>query len=340
MVENAIKRLPGRYENILKILVDEHIKTARPVGSRTISRRMGGAISPATVRNIMQDLEEMGLVMQPHTSAGRVPTASAFKYYVTHIMKPKRLSPTEKQKIEEIFLADFSDILELLENLGTILAKLSKELGFIVAPAGEELILHRIELIPIAENKVVMVLVTRSGLTRSIMMDVKDRNIKNFELLGQLLNERLSGLTFTEIKKTIAKRLSDLERLYGSFMTRLIKSAKEIFRISEEYAELFGRENIIEKPEFSDAKTLRKIIELSEQNRELIRCIDPDSMADNVEIVFNPPPLRNISLIVAKYPFGSTTGMIGLIGPMRMNYPKLVKLVSFAAKRLTSVWQS
>ena len=134
--------------------------------------------------------------------------------------------------------------------------------------------------------------------------------------------------------------LSDLERLYGSFMTRLIKSAKEIFRISEEYAELFGRENIIEKPEFSDAKTLRRIIELSEQNKELIKYIDPDSMADNVEIVFNPPPLRNISLIVAKYPFGSTTGMIGLIGPMRMNYPKLVKLVSFAAKRLTSVWQS
>ncbi len=287
----------------------------------------------------MQDLEELGFVRQPHTSAGRVPTAAALRYYITNMMKPKKLTTTERKAIEEVFLGEFSDILQLLEGLGKILAALSDELGLIVVPTGEELILHRIELIPVSTTRLVMVLVTRSGLTRSILMEIPEIPAKKVEALRDGLNQRLSGLKFSEIKKTINERLADLERLYGSFTTKLIHSAEEIFKMEDEIAALFGRENIIQKPEFSDPDRLRQVMELFEEDDALIRCI-PQTIDSGVEILIGPPPATQLGMVIASYPIGASKGLLGVVGPIRMDYPKLVRLVSFASERMSRFWES
>lgn len=332
------EKLSARFELVLRVLIDEHIKTGAPVGSRTISKRLGRSISAATVRNLMQDLEEMGFVRQPHTSAGRVPTTTALRYYIRHIMKPKRIAPEEERAIEKLFIGEFSDILQLLEGLGKILATLSDELGLIVAPAGEELILHRIEIIPISSTRVVMVLVTKSGLTRSIMMEIPIIPPKKLEMLKERLNQRLSGLKFSEIRSTIAKRLSDLERMYGSFTTKLIQSVEEIFKIEDEIAILFGRENIIRKPEFADQERLQQVLELCEESDELIKCL-PQSLDSGVEILISPPQAMQLGIVVASYPIGASRGMLGVIGPTRMDYPRLVELVSFASNKMAEIWK-
>ncbi len=256
--------LSARYAAILHILIDEHIKTGAPVGSERISRLMNMRISPATVRNVMRDLDEMGFLRQPHTSAGRVPTAKAFRYYISNMMKShrSRLTMEEKEKISRLFTGEFSDILHLLEDVGKILATLSHELSLIVTPTGEELVLHRIELIPLDEKRLVMILVTDSGLTRSIIMEFPDMLGSRLELLKNNLNRRLSGLKFSEIKRTISQRLADLEEIYGSSMTRLIKYAQEIFHVSDETKAVYGRENILDKPEFSNPEKLRQVMEL------------------------------------------------------------------------------
>ncbi|MCD6417928.1 heat-inducible transcription repressor HrcA [bacterium] len=332
------KRLSSRFELVLRELINEHIHTGQPVGSRTISKRLGNALSPATVRNVMQDLEEMGFVRQPHTSAGRVPTANALRYYIKFLMKPKRLSTRERQKIEKIFLGEFSDILQLLEGVGKILASISDELGLIVSPSGEELILHRIELIPITSDRLVMVLVTKSGLTRSLMMDIPSMPRNKLDMIKEGLNQRLSGLKFSEIRKTISERLADLEVLYGSFTTKIIQSAEEIFKMEDEIAALFGRENIVNKPEFSNPDELQEILELFEEDEQLIRCL-PHPVDKGVEVFIGPPAAEQLGMVIANYPIGSSKGILGVVGPIRMDYSKLIELVSFTARKMTELWK-
>jgi len=333
-------KLSPRNENIFKILIEEHIRTAEPIGSRTISKLMVSSLSAASVRNVMQDLEEMGFLRHPHTSAGRVPTTMAFRYYISEIMRPKKLAKSERKKMENIFLSEFSDILQLLESLGIILAELTKELGLIISPRGEELVLHRIELIPLGSQKVVMVLVTKTGFTRSIVMEFKDMKTEKFDLLANILNERLSGLRFNEIKRTISERLADFDKFYGSFLNTLISSAEEIFKIEDEYPLLFGRENILGKPEFSDPEKLHQIMELSEKNDTLLKCVSSQDFEGDVEVLIGPPPVTELGLVLAKYTLGHGEGVIGVVGPTRMNYSKIVQIVSFAADKMAQIWKS
>ena len=332
-------KLSARYEHVLRLLIDEHIRTGASVGSRTISKMLSETLSSATVRNIMQDLEDMGLVRQPHTSAGRVPTTVALRYYITNMMKPKKLTEEEQKTIEKIFLGEFSDILQLLEGLGKILAALSDELGLIIAPAGEELILHRLEIVPLSSTHIVMVLVTKTGLTKSMIMEIPDIPRTKIENLKERLNQRLSGLKFCEIKTTISERLSDLERLFGSFTTRLIHSAEQIFKMEDEVTALFGRENILRKPEFADPERLRQVMELSEENDILMKCL-PSEIINEVEILIGPPSATELGIVVAKYPIGASHGVLGVIGPTRMDYSRLVELVSFTAQKMSQTWKA
>ena len=337
MNETVNIEISPRGQEILRIIIEEHIRTGQPVGSRLVSKKLGGALSPATVRNVMQDLEEVGLLWQPHTSAGRVPTALAIRYYISNMMKPKKLTRSEKNRIERVFLSDFTDLLQLLENVGKVLATLSNELSVIISPGGEEMILHKIELIPLSSERVVLVLVTRTGMTRSIVMECRGIDPRKLEEFGQRLNERLSGLTFSEIKETIKDRIADLQRIYGNFSSKLLQSAREIFSLEDEIAAVFGRENIVKKPEFADQKQLSQVMSLCESDELLIQCIPEDVQPGKVEVIIDSPPIEDLAMVVSSYSLGFGRGFLGVIGTRRMNYPKLVELVSYTARRISQI---
>jgi len=253
-------------------------------------------------------------------------------------MKPKKLDLQERNAIEQVFFGEFTDLLQLLEGIGKILAALSNELGLIIAPTGEELILHKLEFIPITSNRIVVVLITHSGLTRSIVMEFDDINTRKLEELGERVNQRLSGLTFSEIKREIKIRLADLNRLYGNFTSKLIQSAEEIFKLEDEITAIFGRENIIEKPEFADQKQLGQVMSACESDDVLLKCLSSIT-GENVEIIVGPPQLKDLGMIVSTYPLGSGKGILGIIGPTRMNYARLIELVSYTARKMATLWQ-
>lgn len=332
-------RLADRLELILRVLVEEHIKSGEPVGSRTISKRLGEALSPATVRNCMSDLEEIGYLWQPHSSAGRTPTASGLKYYITHLMKPDRIASAERRRIEQLFIGEVTDLLLVLEGVGKLLATISCELGLIIAPAGEDIVLHKVEILPVSSARTILVLVTRGGLTRSVVLDFSAGiDLRYMQELSSKLNERLSGATFGEIKLTIAARLMDLERSYGSFASRIIRSANDIFRLEDDVASLFGRDNILRKREFSDPASFEQVLSLFELEGGLIKGI-PLSRTDDVEINFGEGQFADLCVVSARYFYESVTGTVGVIGPRRMNYARVIDLVSVASTRLCQVWQ-
>lgn len=327
--------LSQRHNIVLQLLVEEHIRTARTVSSQNISQKMHGAISSATVRNIFNDLERYGLVMQPHISAGRVPTAEGFKYYVMQLMKPRTLTLAEKNTIEQIFEPELGDILGFIEGLSNILAAISKELAVIIAPSEKRQILHRLEIVPIAESKVVIVLITSSGLTKSVIIDSDTPLTTNqINLIEEILNSHLAGLNFSEIRTTIAERLKDIDALRNSLLQKIIRYAKDIFRIKEEYIATSGRNNILSKPEFSDPQKMKKILEIIENLDLLLQQLIPENNTISVEVIVSPPQMNDIGIVATSYFINERLGIIAVIGPKRMNYSKIVNLISFTSQKM------
>src|SRR4030065_2044462 len=202
------ENLTQRERSMLKALIDHYISSAEPVGSRTISHRYYKDLSPAPIRNTMQDLEELGLVEQPHTSAGRVPTDQGYRLYVDSLLKQRELAPREKENIRNQLNLDYAAVEEILAQTSKVLGQVSQELGVTIAPRFEQGVLTRIELIPVAEKRLMVVLAIKFGIVRTVLLEVHSSLQEN--LLGetrQVLNDKLCGLSLGEIRKTVAQRL-------------------------------------------------------------------------------------------------------------------------------------
>ncbi|MCK4573781.1 MAG: heat-inducible transcription repressor HrcA, partial [candidate division Zixibacteria bacterium] len=207
----AFENLSQREKEILNNLISYYISTADPVGSRAIANKFAMGISSATIRNTLQDLEELGLVQQPHTSAGRIPTDLGYRVYVDYLLKPEGLTDAEKSRIRESILKEGRGVNEILGQTCRVLSDITHQLGVTIAPRFDEGILRRIELIPVSDEKLMIVVVVQSGLARSVILEI-EANISEVSLreVETVLNERLTGLTLGHIKETISERLADV----------------------------------------------------------------------------------------------------------------------------------
>ncbi len=200
--------LTDREKSILRYVIHQFILTANPVGSRNLSKKYEVGFSPATVRNIMSDLEETGFLGHPHTSAGRVPTDLGYRFYVNSLMETPQLSQNEVDFIESHFEQINSDTDEILKITSNILSKLTSQLAYVSYPKFGNAILEKIQLVPVSNSRLLVVISIKSGMIRTITLEVETGlEQKNLSTIQRLLNERLAGLTFTEIKKTISERL-------------------------------------------------------------------------------------------------------------------------------------
>ena len=207
----AFENLSDREKQILYNLIDYYIQSADPVGSRVIANKFRMGISSATIRNTLQDLEEMGLVLQPHTSAGRVPTDLGYRVYVDYLLRPEDLTPGEKDTISDAILKEGRGLKEILGQTCKVLGDITHQLGVSIAPRFDEGTLKRLELIPISEGRIMVVVVVQSGLARSVILEVElaipEKDLREVEMV---LNERLSGLTLGHIRDTVSSRLQDV----------------------------------------------------------------------------------------------------------------------------------
>lgn len=339
----TIENLPEREKLILNCIVESYVQNVQPIGSRYIAKRYNLEISPATIRNVMTDLEEMGYLSQPHTSAGRIPTDKGYRFYVDTLMSVKSLSRNEQRIILENLRKVSAEVDEILHNSSQVLGKISSQLGIVLAPRFYQGIFQKMELVPISENKILVVISIKSGLVKTVMMEIASGISRNqLEETSWIINERLSGLSLKEIKETIDKRMSGISSGEDSLIRLIVESSNKLFYFDgHRDLHLGGTPNIMANPEFSDQEHFTKLLELIESKQIILHILDKSKEFDKISISIgeeNKEELfSNCSVIATSYHLGNVSGTLGVVGPTRMQYAKIVSLVDYMGRALTQM---
>ena len=250
--------LTDREKSILRFVIHQYILTANPVGSRNLSKKYDVGFSPATVRNIMSDLEDSGYLGHPHTSAGRVPTDLGYRFYVNSLMEAPSLTPEEVDFIESHFDQKKFETNEILKITSSILSNITQQLAYVSYPKLSNATLEKIQLVSLSSSRLLVVVSIKSGMIRTITMEVTagyDKN--NLSTIQRILNERLSGLTFNEIKNSITERVKSIsDKELKPVIRVFLESVGEIFDDvkTNESSIITGTKNLLNQPEFSDEK--------------------------------------------------------------------------------------
>ncbi len=337
----AFENLTEREKKILANLINYYIDSADPVGSRVIANKFKMGISSATIRNTLSDLEELGLVTQPHTSAGRIPTDLGYRVYVDYLFKPDSLSQSEKNLISQAVLKEGRGIKEILGQTCNVLGEITNQLGVTIAPRFEEGILKHINLIPVSSERIMAVVVVESGLARSVIIEI-EAAISDIELglFEQILNERLAGLTLGQIKTTILERMADIAG-HGRLIKLVIDSKEKIWTEDRtEDIQIAGIEKLLEQPEFSNIERATELMKML-QNGTVISDFLSNASSEGILITIGKEnkfnEIMSCSLVTSSYKVGNISGTIGIIGPTRMPYRKLVSVVEYTARTISEV---
>lgn len=339
--------LTEREKQILKCIVQNFILTANPVGSRVISKKYQLGLSPASIRNVMADLEEMGLIYHPHTSAGRIPTDLGYRIYVDLLMEEPHLAPQVKRKIDkEINPNLIEDEEELLKIASKILGKISSQLALVSYPQIMRATLERIQLVILPHKILLVVLSLRGGIIKTIDLEFPiEIEQDKVDYIQNRLNERIAGLTLEEIKNTFVDRVSDLKDEKTGIVRLFIDSIDKIFSEEKELEKVHisGVTNILRVPEFSDTEHIQAIVELIEDKEVILHIFERTSKLENDKVLVSIgrenvyEKLSEFSVVTTKYKFGDADGVIGMIGPRRMDYPKIIAIVGYMSKLLTNI---
>ncbi len=342
----AERNLTYRENSILNSVIVNFVNEASPIGSKLISKSFRNRLSPATIRNVLMNLEDKGLVIQPHISAGRIPTDLGYRYYVNDLMKIEKLKRAEIEQIDLNLKPSYNDSVDsILEKACHILSEISNQLGIILSPRFDQGIFEKLEIIRLSEHKLLIVISVYSGIVRTIMMEIKFNIHPNkVEETERILNERLSGLSLRKIRDTIKKRFNDVSYGDRKLIDQLTASANEIFTIENDSVYFKGTSNILNQPEFSDTERLKKILKLIDNKKVLVHVINSSIKEDEkISITIGKEHrddlIRNCSLISAKFKIGDIQGTLGVIGPTRMKYERLSGIVEHMSKRINKMFK-
>ena len=333
--------LGAREREVLRSVIRAHIVTGTPVGSKTLSLGTGLDLSPATIRNVMAELEERGLLVQPHPSAGRVPTDTAYRLYVDHWMGAPRVVPAQAQAIDEA-LRTRRDVAELLEEASRQLSRLSHHVGVVLAPELRRIVIEHLEFVRLDRNRVVAVLVDRTGVVHNrIVEEDEASDQEELDRVGRWLTDQFTGLTLQQMREELLRRVSQ-DRAAYDLARKAVEPAP-----GESEGELFveGMANLLDEPAFVDLDRMRAILKTLEEKTRLVELLGRVLDGEGVQVVIgseNPlPGLADCSLVTSTYGAGDRVlGTVGVVGPTRMEYARTVALVDHLAKVLTRLLSS
>jgi heat-inducible transcriptional repressor len=328
-----------RQKKLFRWVVQRYIGTAMPVGSDQLVKHCRLDCSPATVRNEMVCLEEVGFVKQPHPSAGRIPTDQGYRFYVDSLMKREDMHPDEESHIHESIENAKGNAQLLLNAALKILSQISEELAVVITPWISRSVFDRLELIGLSENKVLMVLHVRPRRVKTILFETHD-NFSEADLAksASLLNERLSGLTLDEIQKSTKILFEPSLISDHAVVAQILRSVHEFFNFSSPLEiHTAGTQLLLLQPEFSDPLMLKSVFSFVEDKDGMAGLFHDKPQRVNVTIGTenSDERLRSLSVISASYQMGHEDGVIGVIGPTRMRYGKLLPLVGHMAQTVT-----
>lgn len=342
-----------RGQAVLSAIIKEHLKTSEPVGSRTIADRFAHASgwSAATIRNVMGELEEAGLVEQPHTSAGRVPTDKGYRFYVDHMLGETRLSKTDMAAINS-FLGvaggeNVSPPDRLMEKTSHLLSALSENVGIVVSPSLADNVLQHIEFMQLADSRILVVLVSASNIVHNKIIRIDD-NLSQTELetTARYLNSEFSGKSLLAIRAEILELMREEKALYDKLLCNAMLLCNRSLEGEEATtAEVYvdGASNILTKPDFADAERMRELFRTFEEKSRLVKilnqCVARDQpFPGDVQVIIGrehvAPSMQNCTLITAPYRIGAgeAAGALGVVGPMRIEYERMVAVVNYVAR--------
>jgi heat-inducible transcriptional repressor len=298
-------------------------------------------VSPATIRNAMSDLEEKGYLYHPHTSAGRIPTDLAYRYYVNTLMRPVRVSAAEQRRLRRELSDSEAGVERLIRRSAQVLGLLTGELGVAIAPRLDEVVLEKLEMVLVSSEKVLLVLTLMNGVVRTVYVDLcATVPAETLAALTMILNERLSGLPLSEIRASLPDRLRDAadDPQSGELLNIFMQSAGDLVGAGERNGNelMLGRTSVLAtQPEFAEGTQLRNLIELTEQQELLASVLRTRARLSTPTITIGAehghPRLSPFTLITSEYRVGNLNGVLGVIGPTRMPYEKVAAIVEYTS---------
>jgi heat-inducible transcriptional repressor len=335
------RQLDERPREILKLIIRSYVNSGEPVGSRTLAKSMDWKFSPATIRNIMSDLEEGGYLAQPHTSAGRIPSERGYRFYVDYLADSGKVSKSDERYINRV-LAESETPEDCMSRASFILSTISKNIGLVIAPPMAATILKHIEFVDLGDGKILVVFVSKTGLLQRKLIRVAERYTQEeLDNAGRYLVEKFAGKTLTEIRNDLL-RLMQFERTLFDRMLALLRTWGEM--LDEEAAPdsiyLQGTANILNQPEFADVERMRTLFQMFEEKGRLVKilneCISnnpPDGVKISIGSELGVPDMRHFTLIASSYASNDrTTGFLGIIGPIRMEYERGISIVGYLGR--------
>jgi len=332
--------LKEREQTLLKTLIERYIADGQPVGSRALSRYSGLELSPASIRNIMADLEEMGFIASPHTSAGRIPTARGYRLFVDNLLTVRPLADVEISQLEGQIQAGTVD--RMVSSASHLLSELTNFAGVVMAPKRRSVAFRHLEFLRLADKRVLLIIVTPEGDVQNRIL-FTDRSYSAGELTEatNFVNQHYAGLHFDEIRRRIREELKELQSDMSSLMTAALDAGSEAAEPMENVV-ISGERHLLDVEDLSsNMARLRQLFGLFEKKTELLRLLELSSRANGVQIFIGNEsglvPLDECSVVAAPYEVeGQVVGTVGVIGPTRMAYERVIPIVDITAKLLSS----
>lgn len=333
--------LSNRAKQILSAVVDMYIQTGEPVGSRAVWKRYKLPMSPATIRNIMADLEDMGLFYQPHTSAGRVPTELGWRFYIDALLEKRPLSTQHKTKIRQNLKEVKYNIDQILKRSSYILSAFSHHAGVVVAPKFSRIVLKHIEFVELKRDLVLAIIVGSTGTVyHRIIPFFTPIDQNNLNRFANYLNTSFVGLTLGEVRQKLVEEMRKDKAEFDAIWQKAFQLSQRVLQPENEHVYIEGTTNILNYPEFSDVQTMKSLLTAFEEKSIIARLLDRTLQDAKVQVFVGSEiaeeGLKDCSVVASPYMQGETIlGTVAVIGPMRMDYGTIIPLVEYTAQVLS-----
>jgi heat-inducible transcriptional repressor len=334
--------LDERSSEVLKSVIQAHVASGEPVGSEHLARLLNRTLSPATLRNIMAELERLGLLDHPHTSAGRVPTDDGYRLYVDSLMSREPLLAREAAAIRARLRPRDGSPEEVLESASQVLSRLSRNVAFVIAPDIARTSFRHLDFVRLPHPRILVVMVSQSGLITNKLVELADAlSQEELTACANYLNSSFAGMKLAEIRARLLEMMREEKALYDSLLAKVIELGQRAFE-GEDHAEVYldGTSHILEQPEFEDIETMRALFRAFEEKGRLLKLLNGCLDGDGIRILIgheNPDPdLRETSLVAASCPVQGESGWgVGVLGSTRMEYARVIALVDQVAREIS-----
>jgi heat-inducible transcriptional repressor len=337
--------LDDRRREVLRSLIQLHVETGEPVGSESLSRALDRALSPATLRAIMADLEALGYLDHPHTSAGRVPTDEGYRLYVDSLTGPRVLAPAEAERIASELGSPDASVQQTMERASHLLSRLSRHVGFVLAPDIARTRFHHVDLVDLGHPRVLVVMVSATGIVTHKVIEVEERiPPSDLQACANYLNVHFAGMELGAIRTRLLELMKEDKALYDSLLQRVVALGERAFAVSQGEGDVYldGTANILSQHEFEDLERMRALLRTFEEKGRLVRILNACIAGDGIRVLIgheNPDPeLRDLSLVTASCPVEGAPGLgLGVLGSTRMQYAHVVSLVDHVARAVSDI---